>query len=312
MHGLAEDQRADAFPPRVDFDDRADRREANRAVAASAAGLALTGLFELALGVLSGSVGLLGDALHNLSDVSTSAVVFLGFRLSRRPASDTHPYGWERAEDIAGLGVALVIWASAVFAGFVSVHKLLEHGRTTNLGLAMAAAGVGIIGNQLVARYKGVVGRRIQSATLVADARHSWLDAMSSAGALLGLIGVAAGLRWADALAGLFVTVFIAHVGWEVTTDLLGHLMDGVDPEVLTNAVAVSESSPGVGHAHAPARWMGRTLVVEVEGFLSPETSLQGGEELGSAVRLAVAEAIPESRSVLWIPRPMPVAENTG
>lgn len=308
MHGLAEDQRADAFPPRVDFDDRADRREANRAVAASAAGLALTGLIELALGVLSGSVGLLGDALHNLSDVSTSAVVFLGFRLSRRPASDTHPYGWERAEDIAGLGVALVIWASAVFAGFVSVHKLLEHGRTTNLGLAMAAAGVGIIGNQVVARYKGVVGRRIQSATLVADARHSWLDAMSSAGALLGLIGVAAGLPWADALAGLFVTLFIAHVGWEVTTDLLGHLMDGVDPEVLTNAVAVSESIPGVSHAHARARWMGRTLVVEVEGFLSPETSLQGGEELGSAVRLAVAQAIPETRSVIWIPRPLPVA----
>ena len=59
------------------------------------------------------SVGLLSDALHNLSDVSTSAVVFLGFRLSRRVATPRYPYGWERAEDLAGLGVALVVWASA-------------------------------------------------------------------------------------------------------------------------------------------------------------------------------------------------------
>jgi hypothetical protein len=74
----------------------------------SAAGLGATGLVELLLAVLTGSVGLLGDAIHNLSDVSTSAVVFLGFRLSRRPATERYPYGLERAEDLAGIGIALV------------------------------------------------------------------------------------------------------------------------------------------------------------------------------------------------------------
>jgi cation diffusion facilitator family transporter len=104
-------------------------------------------LAELAIAVLTGSVGLLGDALHNLSDVSTSLVVFIGFRVSRRPASPSHPYGYERAEDLAGLGVALVIWGSAVFAGLVSIHKLAVHGRTSHLALGMAAAVIGIIGN---------------------------------------------------------------------------------------------------------------------------------------------------------------------
>ncbi len=85
------------------------RAAANRAVGVSAVGLAVTGGIELALAVLTGSVGLLGDALHNLSDVSTSAVVFLGFRISRRPPTERYPYGFERAEDLAGLGVALVI-----------------------------------------------------------------------------------------------------------------------------------------------------------------------------------------------------------
>ncbi|HSZ30332.1 MAG TPA: cation transporter, partial [Pseudonocardiaceae bacterium] len=73
------------------FDDSAERRLANRAVGVSAVGLAVTGLVELVIALITGSVGLLGDALHNLSDVSTSAVVFLGFRLSRRPATERYP-----------------------------------------------------------------------------------------------------------------------------------------------------------------------------------------------------------------------------
>lgn len=221
------------FPPVRRFDDTPHRREANRAVAVSAAGLALTGLIELAIALVGGSVGLLGDALHNLSDVSTSLVVFLGFRVSSRHATPLHPYGYERVEDIAGLGVALVIWASAVAAGYLSVHKLVTHGSTRHLGLGAAAAVVGIVGNRLVATYKGRVGARIQSVTLQADARHSWLDALASAGALLGLAGAAAGLWWADAVAGLIVTAFIIHVGWEVTSELVSHLTDGVDPDVI-------------------------------------------------------------------------------
>ena len=250
MHRLGDPATWDPFPPTRHFDDTIDRHDAHRAIGVSAVGLAATGLIELAIAVLTGSVGLLGDALHNLSDVSTSAVVFLGFRLSKRPASASHPYGWERAEDIAGLGVALVIWASAVFAGFVSIHKLTEHGRTTHLGFGIAAAGVGIIGNQVVARYKRNVGRRIQSATLVADAQHSWLDALSSTGALLGLVAVALGLRWADAVAGLIVTGFIIHVGYKVTADILQHLLDGVDPALLAQAERAALAVPGVDHVH--------------------------------------------------------------
>ena len=80
------------------------------------------------------------------------------------------------------MGIAVVICASAAFAGYESVRKLIEHGRTSDVGLGIAGAVLGIIGNQVVARYKMRVGRRINSATLIADARHSWLDALSSAG----------------------------------------------------------------------------------------------------------------------------------
>ena len=131
---------AAAFPLPVTRDDAQDRRQANRAVGISALGLAATGIAELLVAVLTGSVGLLGDAIHNLSDVSTSAVVFVGFRVSRKAPTERYPYGLERAEDLAGIGIAVVIWASAAFAGYESVRKLIGHGATGHGGLGIAGA----------------------------------------------------------------------------------------------------------------------------------------------------------------------------
>lgn len=294
---------ATSFPLDTVTDDAAERRQANRAVALNAIGLALTGLVELAIALLSGSVALLGDALHNLSDVSTSVLVFVGFRASRKIPTERYPYGYERAEDLAGIGVALVIWGSAAVAAFESVHKLLRHGGTGYVGWGIAAALVGIAGNQLVARYKLLVGKRIRSATMVADAKHSWLDALSSAGAMLGLIGVALGWGWADAVAGIVVTGFICHVGWEVTSDIAHRLLDGVDPEIITTAEAVAATVPGVTHAHARARWTGRTLRVEVEGFLDPDTPLAAADRIGRLVAAALVPRIPEMHNFTWTAR---------
>jgi cation diffusion facilitator family transporter len=294
---------AASFPLATVVDDPGERRRANRAVAVSAAGLAVTGLIELAIALVSGSVALLGDALHNLSDVSTSLLVFVGFRASRKAATDRYPYGYERAEDLAGIGVALVIWASAAFAGAESVNKLIHHGPTQHVGWGIGAAAVGIVGNQLVARYKLAVGRTIQSATMIADAKHSWLDALSSAGAMLGLIGVAVGWPWADAVAGLFVTGFICHVGWEVSSDIAHRLLDGVDPAVITTAEAVAAETAGVMHAHARARWTGRTLRVEVEGWIEASTTVADADRIGRAVADRLGAELSEMRSFTWTAR---------
>jgi cation diffusion facilitator family transporter len=265
--------------------------------------LALTGVIELAIALVSGSVALLGDAMHNLSDVSTSALVFFGFRASRKIPSKHHPYGYERAEDLAGIGVALVIWASAIVAGAESVIKLLDNGGTADLGWGIAAAAVGIAGNQLVAFYKFVVGRRIRSATLIADAKHSWLDALSSAGAMLGLIGVALGWAWADAVAGIIVTGFVCHIGWNVTVEIAHRLLDGVDPEIITTAETIATTVAGVDHAHARARWTGRTLRIEIEAFLNPETTIAEADHIGHLVASALALQIPDMRSFTWSAR---------
>jgi cation diffusion facilitator family transporter len=283
---------------RAGRDDAAHRRDANRAIGLSAAGLAITGLVELLLAVLTGSVALLGDAIHNLSDVSTSAVVFLGFRVSKKPASRSHPYGYERAEDLAGLGVAIVIWLSAAFAGYESYRKLTGHGRTTDVWIGMAGAALGIAGNQAVAWYKRRVGKRIGSLTLIADARHSWLDAISSLGALTGLALVAAGYRWGDPVAGFAITAFICHVGYQVTKDILVRLTDGVEPGELDAAETAARAVPGIRSATVRGRWTGRTLLLDVETRLDSFTPLASADLISQQVEAAILRAVPAAGHV--------------
>jgi cation diffusion facilitator family transporter len=154
-----------------------------------------------------------------------------------------------------------------------------------------------------VAFYKFMIGRRIRSATLIADAKHSWLDALSSAGAMLGLIGVAFGWHWADAVAGIIVTGFICHIGWHVTADIAHRLLDGVDPDIITTAETTATTVPGVNHAHARARWTGRTLRIEVEAFLNLNTTLAQADQIGHNVATALTPQIPEMRSFTWTAR---------
>ena len=179
---------------------------------------------------------------------------------------------------------------------------LVRQGSTHHVGWGIAAAAVAILGNQLVARYKLVVGRRIQSATMIADAKHSWLDALSSAGALLGLIGVAVGWGWADGVAGIVVTGFICHVGWEVSSDIAHRILDGVDPAVIKTAETAAAETEGVVHAHA-ARWTGRTLRVEVEGWLNHDTTVAEADRIGRLVADRVSARLPEMRSFTWAAR---------
>jgi divalent metal cation (Fe/Co/Zn/Cd) transporter len=91
---------------------------------------------------------------RSLGDVFTTIGVYFGFRASRKPTTGRYPYGYGRAEDLAGIVILLAIWTSAGLAVWQSYDKLVSGRGTTHLTLGMLAAAIGIVGNQLVARYK--------------------------------------------------------------------------------------------------------------------------------------------------------------
>ena len=297
---------AAAFPLPSTRDDRQERREANRAIAVSAVGLAATGLVELLLAILTGSVGLLGDAIHNLSDVSTSAVVFLGFRLSRKGPTERYPYGLDRAEDLAGVGIAIVIWASAAFAGYESIRKLARSRQHQPRRPRHRRRGAGHHrepGRRPVQAHRGQA-HQLRDADRRCPALLARCPVFS--GALAGLVAVSLGFRLGDPIAGMAVTLFICHVGYEVTKDVVQRLADGVDPAVITAAEAAAGSVRRSIHAHARARWTGRTLRIEIEGWVDPDMSVRDADELGRQVAAAVADEVPEGGSFTWTTRAGP------
>lgn len=285
--------------------DEANRRRAMRAILFSSLGLLLTSTFELFITALSGSVALLSDALHNLGDVFTTVGVYFGFRASKKLPTARYPYGYGRAEDLGAIAIVAAIWGSAVLAGWQSYDKLVSHRGTSHLILGMVAASIGIVGNQVVARYKLKVGRDINSAPLIVDARHSWLDAIASAGALIGLIGVALGFRAADPIAGFAITALIIHIGIDATRDVASRLMDVHDEDVGTavrDAALMVTGVLDVGDVRV--RWLGRELEVRLLVRLPPDTPLAQAHDVAHEVRERVRAEVPDVREVLVEPAP--------
>src|SRR5215469_12594588 len=189
--------------------------EGLRALWISLAGLAATALAQAVVVALSGSVALLGDALHNSADALTAVPLGFAFLLSRRLPTRRYTYGYGRAEDLAGMVIVAVIVLSSAAAAYAAVGRLLHPHQVTHLPAVAIAAALGFAGNELVARYRIRTGRRIGSAALVADGLHARTDGFTSLAVLAGAGGVAIGWRWADSVVGLLISMAILVVGWQ-------------------------------------------------------------------------------------------------
>jgi cation diffusion facilitator family transporter len=269
--------------------------EGVRAVKLATVGLALTAAVEFAFAAASGSVALLADGFHNLGDVFTTATLLVAFAIARRSADRRYTFGLARAEDVAGVLVVLAIAASAAIALIESLAKLT--GPATPLrgpGWALAAALVGMLGNEAVAQYKVRVGRRINSVPLEADGHHSRVDGLASLAAAAGIAGSWAGWPAADPLAGLLLSGVIVWVLVGAVRDVLARLLDRVDPEVVDAIEQAASSVPGASHAHdVRARWLGRSLHVMIHVSVDPAMPLGEAHALGERVRHRIFHSQP-------------------
>ena len=257
-----------------------------RAVQISTAGMFIVAAIQFAIAGIGGSAGLFADALHNLGDVLTTVALWIAFVIARRAANQRYTYGYHRTEDLAGIFIVLVIIASAVAGAVESILKLTSGAPPTQLPLSMAAALVGVAGNELLAQYKISVGKRINSVPLIADGQHSRIDGVTSLAAFAGLIGVALGLRIADPIAGLFITVVILTVVYSTTRSVLQRLLDAVDSRVVPSIVSIASEVPGVEAVNdVRARWVGHTLHVAMNIEVDAELTLVKAHAIAEEVR---------------------------
>ena len=199
-----------------------------RAVKISFAALMVTALVQLLIVVVTSSVALLADTIHNFSDALTAIPLFIAFRLGRRAANQRYTYGYRRAEDLAGLFVLAMIAISAVVAGWQAIDRLIHPRELEHLGVLFAAGLVGFIGNELVALYRIREGHAIGSAALVADGYHARTDGFTSLAVALGAVGVWAGFDRADPIVGLIISIAIFAVLRGAARQVYYRLMDAV------------------------------------------------------------------------------------
>jgi cation diffusion facilitator family transporter len=255
--------------------------EGRRALLISLAVLLATAAMQAAVVALSGSVALFGDTLHNLADALTAGPLLVAFRLGARPATRRFTYGYGRAEDLAGLIVLMFIAASGAVAAYVAINRLLHPQTISHLPIVAVAAVIGFVGNEVVARYRIGVGRRIGSAALVADGLHARTDGFTSLAVLLGVGGVALGVRLADPIIGLLITVAILGVLRSAAREVFARLMDAVDPALVEQAEHVVAHTPGVIDVHElRIRWIGHTLRAEADISVDPDVSLTQAHDL--------------------------------
>jgi cation diffusion facilitator family transporter len=252
-----------------------------RALLISLAGPAVTAAIQAVMVVLSGSVALLGDTLHDVVDALTAVPLLIAFRLARRLATKRYTYGYGRAEDLGGLFVIAMITLSAVLAAYEAIDRLIHPRAVSHLWVVAAAAVVGFLGNEWVARYWIRVGRRIGSAALVADGLHARTDGFTSLAVLFGAGGVALGWRAADPIVGLVITVAILGVLRSAVRQVGARLMDAVDPDLVDQAMAAVTGVTGIsGVRDLRIRWIGHTLRAEVDVTVPADLTVTEAHDL--------------------------------
>ena len=193
-------------------------REGVRAVLISLAVLGAAAVAQTAIYVLTGSVALLADLIHNYGDALTAVPLGIAFLMRS-----------ERAERIAGLFVVAAIFISACVAGVEAGLRLIHRSPPTHLGVLAAAGLIGYLGNFIAARVRMRAGRRLDSPALIADGNHAAADAYVSLAVIASATVVAIGLPVADPLIGLAITFIILRITWQSWNTVRGHDHHGHD-----------------------------------------------------------------------------------
>ncbi|WP_420076040.1 cation diffusion facilitator family transporter [Streptomyces sp. JL3001] len=279
-----------------------------RALWVSLAVLGVTALAQAVVVVSSGSVALLGDTVHNTADALTAVPLGIAFVLGRRAATRRFTYGYGRAEDLAGIAIVLTIAASAAFAAWTAVDRLLDPRPMAQIPAVAVAALVGFAGNEWVARYRIRVGRSIGSAALVADGLHARTDGFTSLAVLLSAGGAALGWQLADPIVGLAITAAIVLVLRDAAREVFRRVMDAVDPALVDAAERALREVAGVREVgELRLRWIGHRLRAEVAVVVDGEATVREAHAIAVEAEHALLHAVPRLTAALVHADPAPV-----
>lgn len=262
--------------------------------------LGLTALIQIVIVVMSGSVALAADTIHNFADALTAVPLWIAFALGAKPATRRYTYGFGRVEDLAGSFVVAMITMSAIIAGYEAIARLIHPQQIEHVGWVALAGLVGFIGNEWIALYRIRVGHRIGSAALIADGLHARTDGFTSLAVLCSAGGVALGFPLADPIVGLLITAAILAVLRTAARDVFRRLLDGVDPAMVDAAEQALAARPGVQAVRSVRmRWIGHRLHADAELDVDPALDLAQAHRIAHDAEHELTHTVPKLTTAL-------------
>ncbi len=248
-----------------------------------AAGLSISSntvliLLKIIAGHLSGSISIISEAIHSLSDFLASVLTFFAVTRSAEPADKDHPFGHGKYEDMSGFIEGGLI----IFAGFYIIYEaakkiIFGYSMEAESMLGIYVMGFAVLTNFLVSRYLFYVAKKSDSVSLLADAEHLSTDIYSSLGVLLGLILIKiTGITLLDPVIAIIVAVIILKTGFSISKETLNNLLDGSLPveDIQTIENVLKNNTVIKGYKNIKGRKAGQYKEIEITLLFNPDMKI--------------------------------------
>lgn len=252
---------------------------------------------KLIAGVLGNSSAMISDAVHSASDVLSTVVVMVGINISSRKEDNSHQYGHERMECIAAFILAGLLFATGLGIGFSGIEKIMHGSDLQAPGLLpLIAAVVSIVVKEAMYWYTVLAAKKINSASLKADAWHHRSDALSSVGSFVGILGARMGFPILDPIASVLICLMIIKVSYDIVRDAIDKLVDkSCDDETISRMQTVIMEQEGVmGVDLLKTRLFGSKIYVDVEICADGNLTLIKAHQIAESVHDALERDFPE------------------
>ena len=247
--------------------------------------------FKLFAGIIGNSTAMLADAAHSLSDMLTTFVVMIGVKMANRKADKDHPYGHERFECVAAIILSIVLLATGAGIGWAGIEQMMgiEDGIYIPMPgiIALAAAAVTLVAKEGMYRYKRAAAKKIDSSALMADAWHHRIDALTSIGSFIGILGARLlNHPILDPLAAVVISLFILKAAFDVFRQTISKMTDrACDEETEEQMRQIILSHEKVlGIDMLKTRLFGDKIYVEVEIVVDGSCILHEAHEIAHRV----------------------------
>ena len=259
--------------------------------------------FKFIAGISGRSQALVADAIHSLTDLTTDIAVIAGSHYWSRPPDDDHPYGHRRLETLVTVFIGIALVAAGIGIGWRAISTLQQKTAAPPGWIALVAAFVSIICKEAIYRWTAIIGKRVKSPALAANAWHHRTDALSSLPVLVAVAGAKAFPSWSflDRLGAAVVSIFILHASIKIIWPAVSELIDaGVPTQTRKKIRAMALKNEDVLQVHdIRTRYISSSIQVDLHIVVDGTITVREGHAIADDVRDRIIAEIPEVLDVI-------------